>query len=143
MKARLLLFGSCLLLLFGCRFGNVDVNSTTLTIGKLDTIGMVIIAMYKDGTDCTKFRSINDFIGEADNAKMIMKSEIIAHRYEKDAWGNQFHWKVKSNPDANVISVISNGPNGIFQHGSGDDLSLIVTIPRHGEPKAEIHQVRK
>lgn len=138
MYARLFLFSFWLFLMLGCCVGSSDVNPTTLTLGKLDTIGMVVVAMCHDGIDCTKFDSIDDFVKEADKAQMIIKEEVVVHRYENDAWGNRFHWKLRSSADANIIIIISNGSNGVYQAGDGDDLSLIVTIPHHGQPTTEI-----
>lgn len=110
------------------RISESDVNPTTLTLSRLDTIGLIMMAMHDKGVEFTKFNTLDEWLRKAHEQKMITDEDVATKKFAQDAWKKPLIWERQSNSESTVISVISRGGD------SGSDLSLILTIPREGEP---------
>jgi hypothetical protein len=69
-----------------------------------------------------------------------LKSRMVINDYEHsqliaDGWGRPFRWKVLHQGTDKVITITSDGDDGVSQDGSGDDLFIEATVPRTGPIK--------
>jgi len=135
-------FLASLLCLGGCRFGVSDENvGEATTDASLRLWGEMILSAYEGGFNCETCSSA------ADALSWLKENGIAPQSYDKylkrDYWGHAYRWKSKKGSDEINVFVISDGRNGLFEDGEGDDLWVKVRLPLLGRPHMQINRNKR
>lgn len=76
--------------------------------------------------------------GNLDDALGLLKQKNIVERtvvrlLMDDGWGRKFRWSAVKTTSGCRITITSDGRNGIWENGAGDDIWTIIDKPEHGE----------
>ena len=89
-----------------------------------------IESFHEAGIRIDEKKTAHDVLVYLRATKAFSENELSLR--ESDGWGRPFHWKVAERDGAIVVTIHSNGKNGIDEEGGGDDLFVEVTIPKDG-----------
>jgi hypothetical protein len=74
------------------------------------------------GYDLGSCTSVDEMLGALRKANIITDKQQSALRH--DYWGRDYSFFVRKDDGVVVVRIITSGRNGIFEDGSGDDVTL-------------------
>jgi hypothetical protein len=81
--------------------------------------------------DCKQVQSLKDAL-DLSEKKGFVTSETRKKLREADPWWNPYIFERKVADDQIIFRLISQGENGVFENGRGDDITCEITIPKRG-----------
>ncbi len=141
MKSRLFMRGSLAAFSFfivaGCVVRVSDRNEANAqTVSALKSWGESIIVLHEMGIDLEKYHSTDVILLEWKGTGVFDTTDL--GRFEHDYWGNPFRWELRRENRDVVVMIGSNGRNGIWENGEGDDLYLEIFIATSGKPTTRL-----
>jgi hypothetical protein len=141
MKSRLFTRGSfaaiSFLIVAGCVVRVSDRNQANgETTAALKRWGETIMVLHEMGTDLEKYASTAEILAEWEASGVFDTTDLGPFKH--DYWGNPYRWETRRENGEIVIRIGSNGRNGIWENGEGDDLYLEISIPTNGKPKTHL-----
>jgi len=109
----------------------LDENPKAKTRYDLCLIAEALIEMHNQDITITRYRTITEFVSAAEKDGILDRND--ENRFIKDDWRHPLHWIIQTEPEQLVVIVRSDGRNGLSEDGEGDDISVIVTLPKRGK----------
>jgi hypothetical protein len=97
----------------------------------LTVIAEALIDLHNRGEDVTKYQTLSDFMSDAQKLRVLYRTSD--KRFTHDYWHHPLHWLIQIEPNGVVVTVLSDGRNGKPEGGAGDDISVIINLPRTGQ----------
>lgn len=108
-------------------------HETEVTIYKLEILGVCVEECQKRGVELYEFKTISDLVDYAVEKNLLDEEKSPKRSFRLDGWGHPFRWSIgKTEPSSTVITICSDGINGIPEGCSGDDIYLEIRISSSG-----------
>lgn len=107
----------------GCA-SRLDPSRSGDTKNNLCALGKLVEELDARGIDVSHCDSVKDIIRLGKENKLVQGNDYIEEYHEQDGWKRPL--RVKNN--GTIVTIISDGPNGVPEDGRGDDLSVAVTL---------------
>lgn len=109
--------------------GDLERSSTWV---RLQEFGLVMLELQKRGVDLGRFSSIEDIVTAANEKKVGFSSSSVP--ITQDFWRKPLRCVVTPSKNDQVsIRIISDGLDGVFSNGEGDDLYVEIRIDNQGK----------
>lgn len=124
----------CLLLAvvhLGCYERNYAVNQQSgRTSHYLHLWGDYVKQSYELGFKVDEKKSLQEAVFFLKGKHVL--EESLSEYMKLDGWDRPFQWTSTRDENGTKVRILSFGPDGIDQDGHGDDLFVVVTVPKKG-----------
>lgn len=100
--------------------------ATRNVLGQIALVGAACHAKH----DISSFTSLPELLKVAQIDHHIESGDI--QHLSQDAWNRPLNWKVTKTDSGSIVSVWSNGKNGVDDSEQGDDIFLHFVIAQNG-----------
>ena len=81
-----------------------------------------------------QFRTLTCYEKTIDKVLVLLQKNGLVEnwelrRFQRDSWGNEYHWESIVSESSYTIKITSSGRNGKFESGKGDDITLMIELP--------------